>query len=81
MGQIGERSVSENETYVRRVLSDPKYGTDSEWVRINLSPIVERLDKAEDALRKIRVEVGDFRQTDNDAIVEIERIVERWNNS
>lgn len=70
--------MSKNETYVRLVLSDPKYGNDPEWVRINLTPIVDRLDKAEEALRKIAVEVEDFRQTDYDAIVEIEHIIERW---
>lgn len=39
-----------------------------------------RMESAEEALRKIATEVGDFRQTDNDALVEIERIIEKWIN-
>lgn len=41
----------------------------------------DRLNRAEEALRKIAVEVRDFRQTDNDAMVEIERILESWEKS
>lgn len=65
-----------------------KDGADASWVRALVDEGVrkalvqtdQRRQRAEEALRKISAEVGDFRQTDYDAIVEIEHIIEKWMN-
>lgn len=66
-----------------------KDGADALWVRALVDEGVrkaliqmdQKRQRAEEALRKIAAEVGDFRQSDYDAIVEIEHIIEKWVNS